>query len=143
MSETDPNVMSLVETALKKNPAVSVQELYDMAKKKKRSISSMTLRQFHARYPLQIKRRKGTRKKASTRARKVVRTAARRTSGAVRRATTLGRHSSDATVLDRDAVRATLLAFASDLAAAESRSNAVSVVASVDRYVDQIERAAN
>lgn len=139
MAETDPRVMSLVEAALKKNPAVSVQDLYDMAKKKKRSISSMTLRQFHARYPLQIKRKKNKRK-GGPRRRKTTRVAASRTRSAGAKAPS--RRAAPSGTFDRDAVRATLLGFASDLAAADSRSDAVAVVASVDRYVDQIEKVA-
>lgn len=133
MAETDPKVMSLVETALAKNPAVSVQELYDLAKKSKRSIRQMSLRQFHARYPLQIKRKKGNSAR-KRRARKG--SAPRYRTGAARKA-----KSGAAGSMDRDAVRTTLLGFASDLAAADSRSDAVNVVASVDKYVAQIERA--
>lgn len=140
MAETDPRVMSLVEAALEKNPAVSVQDLYDMAKKKKRSISSMTLRQFHARYPLQIKRKKN-KAKGGTRRRKTTRVATSRVRSASR-AKSPSRRAAPSGTFDRDAVRATLLGFASDLAAADSRSDAVAVVASVDRYVDQIERVA-
>jgi hypothetical protein len=133
MAETDPKVMSLVETALVENPAVSVQELYDMAKRTKRSIKQMTLRQFHARYPLQIKRKKGNS------ARKRARKAGRSVGVTTRSAGT--RSARAAGGVDRDAVRTALLGFASDLAAADSRSEAVNVVASVDKYVAQIERA--
>lgn len=135
MAETDPKVMSLVETELVKNPAVSVQELYDMAKRTKRSIKQMTLRQFHARYPLQIKRKKGNG------VRKRARKAGRTVGATTRDATTSTRSTRSAGGVDRDAVRTALLGFASDLAAADSRSEAVNVVASVDKYVAQIERA--
>ena len=146
MAETDPKVMSLVEAALAKDPAVSVQELYDMAKKSKRSIRQMSLRQFHARYPLQIKRKKGN----AARKRRRATGAPQYRAGAARRAKSATPHSTrsaaaamdpDAGTMDRDAVRSTLLGFASDLAAAHSRSDAVGVVANVDKYVAQIERA--
>lgn len=135
MAETDPKVMSLVETALVNNPAVSVQELYDMAKRTKRSIRQMSLRQFHARYPLQIKRKKGN--SARKRSRKAVRSAGPTSPGTAAPM----REVRFAGSVDRDAVRTTLLGFASDLAAADSRSEAVKIVASVDKYVAQIERA--
>ena len=42
----------------------------------------------------------------------------------------------------RDSVRGIFLKFASDLAAAEARKDVVKVVAGVDRYVDDVLKAA-
>jgi hypothetical protein len=41
----------------------------------------------------------------------------------------------------REAVRASFLKFASDLAAADARKDLVRVVAGVDRYVDEVLKA--
>src|SRR5262245_12491122 len=51
--------MRMVEQELGKNPDASVDELFDKAKKVNAGVARMTRRQFHARYPLQVKRRKG------------------------------------------------------------------------------------
>ena len=53
---TDPEVMSWVEGQLKDNPDVSVDELLEGAVKLNAGIAELTKRQFHARYPLQVKR---------------------------------------------------------------------------------------
>jgi len=154
MAETDPQVMSMVEAALEKNPDASSQDLYDQIKKKKRSIGKLTLRQFHAKYPLQVKRRKksgakGKAKKAkaprakATRAKSTGRAKAPRAKATKRGRRATKRAASAAPVvvasgsgeLNRDVVRAVMLEFAADLAAADSRQGAVRVVANVDRYL--------
>ena len=53
---TDAEVMSWVEGQLKDNPDVSVDELLAGAVKLNAGIAELTKRQFHARYPLQVKR---------------------------------------------------------------------------------------
>ena len=53
---TDAGVMSWVEAELKSNPRVSVDELIAGAVKLNSEIAELTKRQFHARYPLQVKR---------------------------------------------------------------------------------------
>lgn len=53
---TDADVMSWVEGQLKDNPDVSVDELLAGAVKLNAGIAELTKRQFHARYPLQVKR---------------------------------------------------------------------------------------
>ena len=157
MAEADPQVMSMVEAALKKNPDASSQELYDQIRKKKRSIGRLTLRQFHAKYPLQVKRRKGVAKRARARARaggtaakskarkaparkKSTRTTRRSTTRKTTKPTARTLSVSDAG-LDRDRVRSVLLDFATDLSAAGTREGAVRVVANVDRYVEKIASA--
>lgn len=155
MAETDPKVMSMVEAALKKNPDASSQELYDEIRKKKRSIGKLTLRQFHARYPLQVKRREGLKSRAKSGSKKATRKKATRAKAPARKkATTRKRRTSKASKpraaaasasasegTNRDAMRAVLLEFATDLAAADSRDGAVRVVANVDRYVEKIAAA--
>ena len=157
MANTDPKVMAMVEAELEKNPEVTVDELFAKAKKGNRAIARLSKRQFHARYPLQVKRRKGGAKK-STKAKTATKAApkskARRRPAAkkartkavsrvrkvVRRARTAP--SAPQKGADRDAVRAVFLSFAADLSAAEARKDVVRVVADVDRYVDAAIKAA-
>ena len=122
MSDVDEKVLAAVEATLAKNPKASVDDLFEVAKGVNRSISALTKRQFHARYPLQIKR-----KLNPPRGRR-----ARRAKPGPRR----GRGARNDSV--RDAVRTTLLRFASDLAAADDRKSLVHVVAGVDRYVAEV-----
>lgn len=126
MTKTDEKVLAAVEEALRKDPSASVDDLFELAKGVSADVASLSRRQFHARYPLQVKRRlaparrRGTRKAAPRNA---------------RRARTPAPPA-------RDAVRAVFLRFASDLAAAEARKDLVKVVAGVDRYVDEVLEAA-
>jgi len=55
----------MVERMLAKNPDVSVGALFDKAKGMDSSIRRLSRRQFHARYPLQVKRRLGRALKAA------------------------------------------------------------------------------
>jgi hypothetical protein len=56
MARTSDRVMDMVRREVAKNPDVKSGVLYEQAKKVDRSMSSLSLRQFHARYPLQVKR---------------------------------------------------------------------------------------
>lgn len=126
MSEIDEKVLHAVEAALNKDPKATVDELFEVAKGVNRAVASLSKRQFHARYPLQVKRKLAPRKPRR----------AKKAGGAPRRSR---KTSSNGSV--RDAVRATLLKFASDLAGAEARKDLVRAVAGVDRYVDEVLRA--
>lgn len=129
MSNTDDKVFAAVEAALKKNPAASVDELFDLAKGMSAAVGKLTKRQFHARYPLQVKRRM-----SPSRAGKKPRAKAAKRGG---------RRAQPSNGSAREAVRATFLKFASDLAGAEARKDVVKVVASVDRYVDDVLKLTN
>lgn len=141
MANADDKVMAAVESALKKNPDATVDELFDMAKGINSSVGKLSKRQFHARYPLQVKRRSGGsakpkkkkagRKKAAASAA----SAPRRTRSRARKAAPAANGST------RDSVRGIFLRFASDLAAAEARKDVVKVVAGVDRYVNDVLKA--
>lgn len=122
MADIDPKVMDAVEKELKKNPDASVDELLEVAKKVNKSVTKLTKRQFHARYPLQVKRRMNPPSKTRS---------TKRTSR--RKAKTPAKGGSN-----RDQVREVFLKFASDLAAAEERKAAVRVMAGVDQYVDEV-----
>lgn len=56
MANINEKVMDMVRREIAKNPDVKSGELYEEAKKLDRSMSSLSLRQFHAQYPLQVKR---------------------------------------------------------------------------------------
>jgi hypothetical protein len=125
MSEVDQKVLTAVEAALRENPGATVDELFAIAQRVNESVAGLSKRQFHARYPLQVKRKLSPPKPRR----------ARRAKPAPRR----GRKPADGSV--REAVRSSFLRFASDLAAAEARKDLVRVVAGVDRYVDEVLKA--
>ncbi len=125
MSDIDEKVLSAVEAELKRNPQATVDELFAVALGVNKEVAGLSKRQFHARYPLQVKRKLSPRKPRRPRPAKP---------GAKRR-----RKPADGSA--REAVRASFLKFASDLAAAEARKDLVRVVAGVDRYVDEVLKA--
>ena len=125
MSDIDPKVLSAVAAALEKNPEATVDELFTIARGVNEAVASLSKRQFHARYPLQVKRKLAPPRPRRPRAPKP---------GAKR-----GRKPADGSV--REAVRACLLKLATDLAAADARKDLVRVVAGVDRYVDEVLKA--
>ncbi len=118
-------VMEFVERELKKNPKVGSSDLFKRAKKVSRTVSGMTIRQFHAKYPLQVKRRLAPKKLRKSPARKPAR-----------------RRATKAPAVNRDAIRVVLLSFAKDLSAAESQSATIDVLANLDKYVDRVVKAA-
>ncbi len=122
MADIDKKVLGAVEAALQKNPQATVDELFAVALGVNKAVASLSKRQFHARYPLQVKRKLSPPRPRRPRKAKP---------GAKR-----GRKPADGSV--RDAVRASFLKFASDLAAADARKDLVRVVAGVDRYVDEV-----
>jgi hypothetical protein len=126
MPDIDAKVMAFVEEALANNPNISTTDLFEAAKKKSRSIASLNIRQFNARYPLQIKRRQS------------MESGTRRSRGAARRGR--GRRGRDDQ--RQQAVRQVLLRFAEDLTGAEARKDLVTVLANLDNYASEAFRAA-
>lgn len=124
----DDKIMGLVRKELDRNPNVEVRDLFEKVKKKEPSAEELTLRQFNARYPLQIKRRQSMGGGGGGARGKGQQTTRRRRS---RRADP-----------NRDAVRDTFLRFASELTAAEERRDVVEVLSKVDQYVDEVVKAA-
>ncbi len=134
MAEVKPKVMEAVEKAIAENPEIANRELYEMATGMDAEIGELTLRQFNARYTLQVKRKRAAaegRTRKPRRARKSPTRKTRRTGRA---------EVSDSSSESRDQIRTILLGFASDLAAADDRKDLVKVLANVDRYVNQIAR---
>jgi len=131
MPEVDEKVMSFVEGILKKDPDIELEELFEATKKFKRSIGSLTRRQFNARYPLQVKRRRALAEKGSAPRKKKASTSTPRKPR---------RSIQSSTSSPRDAIRQVFLQFATHIAAAEERKDLVKVLANVDRYVDDVLR---
>ena len=128
MAEVDPKVMKYVENALKRNPGLENKELFDRVKKAHPSMKKLGSRQFNARYPLQVKRRRALAEGGR--------------SGPGKKRSPAGSGPRSRTQIKpetpRDTVRQVFLDFATDLAAAEERKDLVRVVADVDTYVDQV-----
>jgi hypothetical protein len=57
--------MAMVEKEVRKNPGVNSSDLFEKAKNLAAGLGELTLRQFHARYPLQVKRRMALARSAS------------------------------------------------------------------------------
>lgn len=132
MADVNDRVMDMVRKELKKNPDAENQELYEKAKKVDGSVDDLSLRQFHARYPLQIKRqlaqkkggKKGGRKRKSR-----------------KKSRSGGRSGGSSSGADRDAIRGTLLQFAKDVSSAEGKAEMIDLLTSVDDYVDDVVKA--
>lgn len=117
MAAAQDRVMELVEKQLRKNPQVSNQELYQKATQLDSSVSELSLRQFHAKYPLQVKRKMSPK------------------SGRRRRSRRKSRE------LDRETIRQHLIRFARDISAAEGKAETIEILADVDRYVTELAEA--
>lgn len=130
MAKNEERVMQFVEAELERNPDVATSDLFEKAKKVDSGLSKLSLRQFNARFPLQIKRKK------SLAAPRKGRKAKARTGTSSRRA---GRRAGQDR---RDAMREVFLRFASDLAGAEERKEVVRVLAGVETYVADALKAA-
>lgn len=110
-------VMEMVREQLGRRSPPSVPALYGRAVRIDPSIRELSLRQFNARFPLQVRREK-----------------------ARRRASADGRRQRVA--VDRDAVREVLLRFAREVAAADGTAAVIDTLTHVDSYVDEIMTAA-
>ncbi len=137
---TDTDVMRWVEGELRNNPAVTVDELLVGAIKMNAAIADLTKRQFHARYPLQVKRAASRAAEAASPAKPQRR---RRRAPAAPKAKPAPppakvREPSAATGIDRKAVRSMLFDFAADVTAAEGTLGVVRVLAAMDDYIDRI-----
>lgn len=121
---TNEKVMQFVEKELAKKPNIQTAELQEKAKGVDASVGKLTLRQFNARYPLQVKR-----KQAPSRPRR------RRGRGA--------RYARGKGAANREAMRKVLYDFAGEVAAAAAApKDLVRLLAGLDRYVDQALKAA-
>lgn len=158
---TDAEVMNWVEGQLKDNPDVSVDELLAGAVKLNAGIAELTKRQFHARYPLQVKRaarraadaaagikpRRRRRKPAAPAPAPEPAAAAPAPAPEPEPAPAPEPAPEPAAApvpesapagIDREAVRKMMFGFAADITAAEDTSGVVRVLAAMDDYIDRI-----
>lgn len=129
MADVDEKVMTFVEETLKKRPKIQLEELFEKAKGVSDSIRDLSKRQFNARYPLQVKRRRSQASKGKAPRQKGV--------GGSRPAKRDAR-GKRGPIGPRESVRQVFLQFATDITGAEDRKDLVRVLASVDAYVDQV-----
>lgn len=124
MATDSEKVMQMVEKELRRNPDIANAELYEKAQGVDESVGELTLRQFHAKYPLQVKRRM-----------------APKTSGKKPRRRSRRTRASRKGEVDREAVRRSLIRFAKDVSAAEGKAATIELLADMDRYVDELVEA--
>lgn len=129
MAEIKDDVMAMVRSELEKDPDAENRDLFEKAKGIDDSIGDLTLRQFHARYPLQVKRQKA--QKAGGRKKK-----AKRSRGGRKAA-----KGSGGSGVDRERIRRTLLDFAKEVSAASGKADMIDLITNVDRYVDEVVKA--
>jgi hypothetical protein len=127
--EVDEKVMGFVEKVLEEDPEIQNEDLFERTKKFKPSIARLSKRQFNARYPLQVKRRRALAARKAGEA---------RSGGPATSSPKPILGEGNRSGASRDAVRQVFLRFATDIAAAEERKDLVKVLADVDRYVDRV-----
>lgn len=133
------DVMDMVRKELDENPEMETDALFDKAKAMDSSLEDLSLRQFHARYPLQVKRQRSASKKKAAKNSGKKSGGRRKASREKRKASSGGRSAQGSD--GREAIRAGLLRFAKDVAAAENKADLITVLTSVDDYVDEVSEA--
>jgi len=141
MASATDKVMEYVERELAKNPDVSNDTLLEGAKKIDKSVTQLTPRQFHAKYPLQVKRRSG-KPRAKSAKKKSSPKASRRTAASRSRRATKRKSAAPASSAGEDRVRSVMMKFAKDLSSADSQVETIEVLSNMDRYVSDIMKAA-
>lgn len=114
----NPEVMAMVREQLQRRSPPSTAALYGRAVRIDPSIRELTLRQFNARYPLQVRRGMAAGKPKGD-----------------------GRPVAEPK-LDRSRIREFLIRFARDVVAAEGTVGVIDALGGVDRYVDELVKAA-
>lgn len=167
MADTDARIMDMVQKELAKDRSAATSDLYEKARKIDPAIGDLTARQFHAKYPLQVKRamkgggRRSTKKAAAGKRAAGKRTGAKRGRPPKKAAKTAsaaspapattgkrgrrGRRAAGAMSAGNGAsgdVRGLLLQFAREVAQADDKAQMVDVLADIDRWVDRMVAAA-
>ncbi len=110
------------------------------------SVGDLSLRQFNASYVLPFKRKRAANRKGGGSKKKAASTRSASSSAPRRRgrsaSTGGGASSGSGGGADRERIRGVLLDFAGDVAEADSKTDFVGVLRKMDRYIDQIEKAA-
>ncbi len=141
-------VMEYVERTLEANPGIANADLFAGAREIDPAVGQLTGRQFHAKYPLQVKARLA---RAAAPERKTppeatppeVTTAEEPTAPDVSSAVGVGDPKAPPTGAgDPLAVRRLLLDLSKELASAESKTEVIEVMARLDDYVAEIMEAA-
>ncbi len=136
-------VMQLIEKELKKNPKATAKELQQKAKAVSEAVGKLSVRQFHAKYPLQVRRKLAPKKPRRAAPQKPRRAALKKPRRAApkkpRRAAPKARAARGQ--VNREAIRNTLMTFAKDVSAAEGKSETIAVLGKLDNYIDAIIRA--
>jgi len=135
-------VMEYVERRLEANPGISNADLFAGARKIDPSVGQLTGRQFHAKYPLQVKARlaRAAAPEPKTPPEPKVATAEEPTAPDVSAAA--GDSEAPPTGAgDPLAVRRLLLDLSKELASAESKTEVIEVMARLDDYVAEIMEA--
>jgi hypothetical protein len=142
VAERNEKVMEMVVRELDRDPSIGLESLYGRAKDIDPSVSELSLRQFHARYPLQVKRSRsrGVAKKQKAATTKKRAAAGDKSTGSPVRKQRRSRGEAPAAgaEFDREKVRQLFLEFASEFAEAETRKEIVRVLSSVDSYVNRL-----
>jgi hypothetical protein len=149
-------VMQFIEKELKINPKATAKELQQKAKAVSEAVGKLSVRQFHAKYPLQIRRKLAPKKprraapKAKAAPKKPRRAAPKKPRRAAPKARAAPKKPRSAAPkataargqVNREAIRDTLMTFAKDLSDAEGKSETIAVLRKLDTYIDAIIRAA-
>lgn len=124
MSRSEKAMQAVRET-LDANPDAETQELFERAKEADASIEDLSLRQFNARYPLQVKRQMSAGGDGS----------------GLEDQEEPSSHETKKMASQREAIRKGMLRFAHDVARAEGKAQLIDVFTAVDAYVDKIVEA--
>lgn len=154
MADASARILDMVRRELEKNRDVPTEDLFQKAVRIDSSISKLSPRQFHAKYPLQIKRamkRGGRRQKSaaapvgrprSTGGRKGARKGARRGRPPKTDRAATSSVPAPANGGGRDEVRGLLMRFAKVVVAADGKAAMVDVLSEIDGWVDRMVAAA-
>ena len=144
MADVNPKVLDMVRREMAKNPAVTNDALRKKATAIDSSVRKLTPLQFHGTYRLTASRAlaSGSNAKrqptAAGSGKRRVTTGTRRP----RKHAPVSAATGDGSA-DRATVRAMLLELAAEVAGAESKTDIIAVLGSLDRHVDRVLAAAN
>ena len=138
MADVNEKVMTMVEKELARAPGTSTTELHELARKSYPAMYALSVRQFHARYPLQVKRKKSLAKGGGRRKKPATRGTAERNAGGGRAPRGRARGSGQ-----RSAVHDVLIEFAKEVSTASDRGPTamLDVISNLDGWVARIEKA--
>ena len=128
-------VLAYVTRVLKRNPEVKNAELFKGACEIDASVAELSARQFHAKYPLQVKRRMATAAAPAPAAPAVAEPAPPTATAPAAEVPSMGDG-------DAAAVRGLLFNLARELANAGTQAETIEVMVRLDGYVDDIMQAA-